>query len=111
MRGGRSSSGKYQRPKVCDFRDSHTAVTKAHDTPLLLKRPKIAKAGRSDLKFSGTESDGEGALRDIEAAEGKSANRRGPENKTLKHWRPAVLVRDTKSRKPRWEFKCRYCAS
>ena len=52
------------------------------------------------------ESDGESALRSVQALERQ--RKRGPENHTLTHWNEPTATIDRKS-KPRWLFKGRYC--
>ncbi|KAI1782568.1 hypothetical protein LXA43DRAFT_905426, partial [Ganoderma leucocontextum] len=58
---------------------------------------------------SGDESDGQGALRDVEAHEAAKGAKRGPRNESVRHWHDPVPVRTKEG--PRWEFKCRYCSS
>ena len=59
---------------------------------------------------SGTESDGKGALREVEAREEPKAARRGPGNESLKHYCDPTPVLD-RSKQKRWEFRCRTCPS
>lgn len=58
---------------------------------------------------SGEESDGQGALRAVEADEAavRKGNKRGPLNHTTKHWLDPIPIWEGKS--PRWQFTCRYC--
>ncbi|KAH9019427.1 hypothetical protein EDB85DRAFT_1892558 [Lactarius pseudohatsudake] len=51
-------------------------------------------------------SDGESALRNVEA-QGRR-KKRGPENQTLQHWNEPRAIVDRRSGL-RWSFKCRYC--
>jgi hypothetical protein len=54
------------------------------------------------------ESDGESALRALEAQEQSQGARRGPANGSLQHFHDPVPVL-SKDRSLRWEFKCKYC--
>ncbi|KAF5323186.1 hypothetical protein D9758_018065 [Tetrapyrgos nigripes] len=56
----------------------------------------------------GSESDGESALRSLDA--GTTRGRRpGPGSDTLSHFRPAVLVSEPGKAGKRWKFRCMYC--
>ncbi|KAI0686962.1 hypothetical protein C8T65DRAFT_528516, partial [Cerioporus squamosus] len=55
---------------------------------------KAKTAEKQPPDSSGSESDGQGVLRKVEAVKDKHGIRRGPENKTLKHWHDAVPVKD-----------------
>ncbi|KAH9833981.1 uncharacterized protein C8Q71DRAFT_711760, partial [Rhodofomes roseus] len=58
-------------------------------------------------------SDGRSALREVEereAAEKRRTGARGPINRTLQHWEPAVATFDPIAGK-RWTFQCRFCGS
>jgi hypothetical protein len=54
------------------------------------------------------ESDGESALREVEARDKPKGARRGPGNASMQHFHePAATV--DKSGQKRWEFRCRFC--
>ena len=58
---------------------------------------------------SGSESDGQSALRQVEEREAANkGGKRGPENKSLQHWKDPVPTVDVKQGL-RWMFRCRYC--
>ncbi|KAH9020807.1 hypothetical protein EDB85DRAFT_1896002 [Lactarius pseudohatsudake] len=59
-----------------------------------------------DSEKSSALSDGESALRNVEA-QGRR-KKRGPENQTLQHWNEPRAIVDKRSGL-RWSFKCRYC--
>ncbi|TDL22028.1 hypothetical protein BD410DRAFT_695514, partial [Rickenella mellea] len=53
-------------------------------------------------------SDGDGALRDVEAAEERrSRAKRGPKNDSLQHYHEPIPVKDKTGLQ--WEFRCRHC--
>ena len=54
-------------------------------------------------------SDGESALRDVEAQEAKKGACRGPQNESMAYFHDPTPVVDKK--KLRWEFKCRHCSA
>ena len=57
---------------------------------------------------SGDESDGETALRQVEAREEPRAARRGPGNASMQHFHDPTAIVDRSGQK-RWEFRCRLC--
>ena len=57
---------------------------------------------------SGDESDGETALRQVEAREEPRAARRGPGNASMQHFHDPTAIVDRSGQK-RWEFWCRLC--
>jgi hypothetical protein len=62
----------------------------------------------TDNPDSGSESDGESALRDTAAHEQAQGARRGPENASMQHFHDPTPVLG-KSGDKRWEFRCKYC--
>ena len=54
------------------------------------------------------ESDGESALRALEAQEQSQGAHRGPANGSLQHFHDPVPVL-SKDHSLQWEFKCKYC--
>lgn len=59
---------------------------------------------------SGDESDGLSALRKVDDAEERVGGRRGPENKSLEHFKTPEAIVDKAGGK-KWLFKCKYCSS
>jgi hypothetical protein len=57
---------------------------------------------------SGDESDGETALRQVEAREEPRAALRGPGNASMQHFHDPTAIVDRSGQK-RWEFRCRLC--
>lgn len=57
---------------------------------------------------SGSESDGKGALRDVEVREEPKAARRGPGNASMQHFHEPTAAVD-KSGQKRWVFQCQFC--
>ena len=58
---------------------------------------------------SGNESDGENAMRTVEARDQPKAARRGPLNASMRHFYEPTAIVDGLGTK-RWEFQCRHCA-
>lgn len=59
---------------------------------------------------SSDESDGKGALREVEARDEPKAARRGPGNESLKCFHDPTPIVD-RSKQKRWEFQCQSCPS
>ncbi|KLO07204.1 hypothetical protein SCHPADRAFT_984499, partial [Schizopora paradoxa] len=58
---------------------------------------------------SESESDGDGAMRDVLEREAESRSRRGPANQTRQHWHDPIAVAEPGKHGTRWQFKCKYC--
>lgn len=71
------------------------------------RKTAIADLDEDDVSLS----DGQSALREVEAREQAMNARtgtRGPSNLTLQHWHPAQATTDQQGRK-RWIFRCKFC--
>ncbi|KAM5543378.1 hypothetical protein V8D89_002963 [Ganoderma adspersum] len=88
----RSSSNKYKCPEGSRKKSKRSA----------------SPSGELDIS-SGNESNGQGALLDVEAREAAKGAKCGPQNESIHHWHDPIPVWTKDGLK--WEFKCRYCSS
>jgi hypothetical protein len=70
--------------------------------------PQVDSDDQMDID-SGDESDGNNALREVEAREELKAKWQGPGNTSMQHFHELTATVD-KSGQKRWEFRCRFCS-
>ncbi|CDO77912.1 hypothetical protein BN946_scf184727.g1, partial [Trametes cinnabarina] len=97
QKAARTVTGKYKRPPRPKKKARRAMPSSDNEAGLAVS--------------SGSESDGQGALREVEAQDSAAkSKKRGPENTSLKHWHSPVPIRERK-KGDRWQFKCRYCSA